>query len=138
MGLTGAASNIDIRIGEYDEVIPCRTSGTRYHSERQRGDSDIMAQNNGRLRVYLVEYGKILDIREGCILLRMMLITAESLEHYKDPEQRKVLEEKVKQMLKTLRQENNLDFSDVDGIKIQISDEDIQKAESFFKIGKYN
>ncbi len=87
--------------------------------------------------VYVPELGKILDVVEGCIILRVMLTTAQSLDYYKDPEQKKALGEKLKEALKTLRKENNLDCSDVDGIKIHISEEDIQKAEMFFKIGKY-
>ncbi len=65
-----------------------------------------------------------------------MLISAKSLGYYKDPEQRKALGEKITELLKTLRKENGLEFSDFDGINVTISDEDIQKVETFFNIGK--
>ncbi len=80
----------------------------------------------------------ILRIRYGSILLTLMLISAKSLQYYKDPEQRKALGEKITELLKTLRKEKDLEFSDFDGMNVDISEEDIQKAETFFNIGKYH
>ena len=117
-----------------EEVVPVRF--THYHGDRQRQDSNIMARNLDKLKVGLIEHGILLELLEDCILLRMMLIRAESLEHYKDPEQRKALAEKIKDLLKNLRKESGEEFADVDGIKIHISEEDIEKAEEFFQIGK--
>ncbi len=136
LGVTGASSVVEIRSDEYDEVWQC-TRPTRFHSDRQRRDAELFRENPRKIWVYVPELGKIIDVKEGCIILRVMLTTAQSLNYYKDPEQKKALGEKLKDVLKTLRKENNMDFSDVDGIKIHISEEDIQKAEMFFNIGKY-
>ncbi len=97
-----------------------------------------MAQRLDKLTVSLVERGVLVQLLQDCIVLRMMLVTANSLEYYKDPEQKNALAEEVKELIKTLRQDNNLEFSDVDGIKVYISEKDVQKAEQFFNIGKYN
>ncbi len=138
LAFTGEASNIDIRIDEYDEVIELFTQ--TYHSTTQRRDAEMLKKNIPWLQkgLFVPQKGVLLDIKEGCILLRIMLVTAESVDYYKDPEQWKALGEKLKEMLKTLRKKNDLDFSDVDGMKINISEEDIQKAERFFRIGKYH
>ena len=131
----GSSPVIDVRIFDHDEEVE---RYTRFHSDRQRQLANILAQNFDRVKRGLDEYGKPLMLFEHCIVLRVMLTTAESLGYYKDPVQKKALGEKIKALLKSLLEENNLDFSDVDGIKIDISEDDVQKAEMFFKIGKYH
>ncbi len=134
-GCSGQAPVIDIRAFAPGEPVE---RYTRFHSENQRHQANTLAQNFGRVKKGFDEYFKPLMLFEDCIVLRVMLITATSLGYYKDPEQKKALGDKIKELLKTLLQENNLDFSEVDGIKIDISEEDVQKAEMFFKIGKYS
>ncbi len=124
---------IGIRLFAEDEEV---VEYTKIHSDSQRQHLQTMAKNLGKFTKALDEHGKPLKLYEHCIVLQMMLITAESLEYYKDPDQKKTLGDKVKELLRTLLQENNLDFSDVDEIKIDISEEDIQKTNKFFKIGK--
>ncbi len=139
VGVTGQTPNIGVRFEAYDEEWELQLTHRRsLRPNRQLRDVDILNENRRRLRVYLPGEGIILNIGEGCILVTLMLTSAQSLDYYKDPDQTKAMGEKLKQLLKTLRQENNLDFSDVDGIKISISEKDIQSAEKFFNIGKYH
>ncbi len=134
-GAVGSSPVIDVRIFDHDEEVE---RYTRFHSDRQRQLANTLAQNFDRVKRGLDEYGKPLMLFEHCIVLRVMLTTAESLGYYKDPVQKKTLGEKIKALLKSLLEENNLDFSDVDGIKIDISEADVQKAEMFFKLGNYH
>ena len=126
---------IEIRTYAHDERVEVYT---RFHSERQHQQALLLAQNPCEVTRALTEYGQTVLLYEGCIVLRMMLIRAESLRFYKDPKEKTALGDKIKELLKTLPQENNLEFSDVDGIKIHISEEDIQEAEHFFRIGEYH
>ncbi len=132
---TGANPNVQLRLESFSHSEVWDLTRTARH--RHLTDADIVRENQDRLIVCIINGDIILRITEGSILLTVMLITAKSLEYYKDQQQMKTLGKKLTELLKTLRKENNLDSSDFDGINVHISEEDLQKADAFFRIGKY-
>ncbi len=132
----GANSNIEMRLETFQDAEIWELTRTERRGET--GNVDLLRENQGSLTGCFVNADIILRIREGSILLTVMLINAKSLEYYKNPEQMKALGKKIAELLKSLRKENGLDYADFDGINIQISEEDIQEVEAFFKIGKYH
>lgn len=121
-------------LSQPDEFPKGPNGGLRNQTQQQ--DINALAHAFREIDAATLLNAFLVAIREGCIILELMLTGLAGVEYFSDPGNRKIFANRIKDILRAKRRDEGRPVDDIDDVIITFSDDDIKEATELFALGK--